>query len=128
MSENVFADRLHFQFCLNYSVKLRRIVYFRNARNDVEVRNVLSLYCCEGVVYNYTKCGVRRDREGWEHCVSIMLVQPDMYNLINQWDQYLEKFSSAQMWDPLWQRQIFYLFGYTFEINSKDSYSLNFIC
>ncbi|XP_026788806.2 MKRN2 opposite strand protein [Pangasianodon hypophthalmus] len=56
-----------------------------------------------GVVYNYTKSGVRRDREGWEHCISIMLVQPDMYNLINQWDQYLEKFSSAQMWDPLWQ-------------------------
>lgn len=70
----------------------------------LEACNMLSLCCCKGVVYNYTKSGVRRDREGWEHCISIMLVQPDMYNLINQWDQYLEKFSSAQMWDPLWQR------------------------
>ncbi|XP_026885145.2 MKRN2 opposite strand protein [Electrophorus electricus] len=56
-----------------------------------------------GVVYNYTKNGVCRDHQGWERCISIPLVQPDMYNLINQWDQYLEKFSSAQMWDPLCQ-------------------------
>ncbi|XP_062842437.1 MKRN2 opposite strand protein [Trichomycterus rosablanca] len=56
-----------------------------------------------GAVYNYTKEGVRRDRQGWERCISIPLVQPDMYNLINQWDQYLEKFSSNQMWDPVWK-------------------------
>ncbi|XP_058229912.1 MKRN2 opposite strand protein [Hemibagrus wyckioides] len=73
-----------------------------------------------GVVYNYTKSGVRRDREGWEHCISIMLVQPDMYNLINQWDQYLEKFSSAQMWDPLWQ-------SFNEENHNCYSYTLMFI-
>ncbi|XP_023655554.2 MKRN2 opposite strand protein [Paramormyrops kingsleyae] len=57
-----------------------------------------------GVVYNYTKTGVRRDEYGWERCISIPLVQPDMYNLINQWDRYLDKFSSAHMWDTQWQR------------------------
>ncbi|XP_028854840.1 MKRN2 opposite strand protein [Denticeps clupeoides] len=56
-----------------------------------------------GVVYNYTKDGVRRDHHGWERCISIPLVKPDMYNLIDQWDQYLEKFSTEQTWDPLWQ-------------------------
>ncbi|XP_067101117.1 MKRN2 opposite strand protein [Osmerus mordax] len=57
-----------------------------------------------GVVYNYTKTGVRKDCQGWEKCLSIPLVQPDMYNLIDQWNQYLDKFSQAPMWDTLWQR------------------------
>lgn len=57
-----------------------------------------------GVVFNYTKTGVRRDYQGWERCICIPLVQPDMYNLLDQWDQYLDKFSNAQMWDPVCQR------------------------
>lgn len=57
-----------------------------------------------GVVYNYTKTGVRKDNLGWDKCISVPLVQPDMYSLINQWDQYLEKFSSTQTWDPQCQR------------------------
>ncbi|KAG5835829.1 hypothetical protein ANANG_G00248160 [Anguilla anguilla] len=58
----------------------------------------------KGVVYNYTKTGVQKDTLGWEKCISVPLVQPDMYSLIDQWDQYLEKFSSAQTWDPQCQR------------------------
>ncbi|MGH0163397.1 UNVERIFIED_CONTAM: hypothetical protein FKN15_074417 [Acipenser sinensis] len=53
-----------------------------------------------GVVYNYNEAGVCRDEHGWEQSVSIPLVQPDMYSLINQWDRYLEQFSSTDMWDP----------------------------
>ncbi|XP_001920208.6 MKRN2 opposite strand protein [Danio rerio] len=56
-----------------------------------------------GVVYNYTCAGVQRETQGWERCICVPLVQPDMFSLISQWDQYLEKFSTAQMWDPLWQ-------------------------
>ncbi|KAG9260359.1 MKRN2 opposite strand protein [Astyanax mexicanus] len=74
----------------------------------------------KGVVFNYTKTGVRRDHQGWERCISIPLVQPDMYNLIDQWDQYLEKFSSAQMWDPLWQ-------SFNEENHNCYSYTLMFI-
>ncbi|MBN3282271.1 MKROS protein, partial [Polyodon spathula] len=54
----------------------------------------------KGVVYNYSEAGVCRDQHGWEQSVSIPLVQPDMYSLINQWDHYLEQFSSTDMWDP----------------------------
>ncbi|XP_071015468.1 MKRN2 opposite strand protein [Oncorhynchus clarkii lewisi] len=57
-----------------------------------------------GVVFNYTKPGVRQDQRGWEMCISIPLIQPDMFNLLNQWDQYLNKFSDAEMWDPAYKR------------------------
>ncbi|XP_078270103.1 MKRN2 opposite strand protein-like [Rhinoraja longicauda] len=53
-----------------------------------------------GVVYNYIETGVQRDGGGWEECISVPLVQPDMYNLINQWDLYLEQFSTADVWLP----------------------------
>ncbi|XP_029990052.1 MKRN2 opposite strand protein-like [Sphaeramia orbicularis] len=58
----------------------------------------------KGVVYNYTRSGVRRDESGWESCVSIPLVRPDMFHLLAQWDQYLERFSDGPMWDPAWHR------------------------
>ncbi|XP_013875519.1 MKRN2 opposite strand protein [Austrofundulus limnaeus] len=57
-----------------------------------------------GVVYNYTQDGVRRDLSGWERCISIPLVRPDMFHLLAQWDQYLERFSDGPMWDPVWYR------------------------
>lgn len=60
--------------------------------------------CSIGVVFNYTKPGVRQDQRGWEMCISIPLIQPDMFNLLNQWDQYLNKFSDAEMWDPAYKR------------------------
>ncbi|KAM3849463.1 MKRN2 opposite strand protein-like, partial [Diretmus argenteus] len=56
----------------------------------------------KGVVYNYTQFGVRRDQSGWESCISVPLVRPDMFNLLAQWDQYLDQFSGAPMWDPAW--------------------------
>ncbi|XP_018600088.1 MKRN2 opposite strand protein [Scleropages formosus] len=73
-----------------------------------------------GVVYNYTKTGVRRDICGWEKCISVPLVQPDMYNLMNQWDRYLDKFSSAHTWDTQWQR-------FDEETHNCYSYTLMFI-
>uniref|UniRef100_A0A3Q0T3W8 MKRN2 opposite strand n=1 Tax=Amphilophus citrinellus TaxID=61819 RepID=A0A3Q0T3W8_AMPCI len=54
------------------------------------------------IVYNYTHDGVRRDQNGWERCVSIPLVRPDMFHLLAQWDQYLDRFSDGPMWDPAW--------------------------
>ncbi|XP_059800068.1 MKRN2 opposite strand protein-like isoform X3 [Hypanus sabinus] len=54
----------------------------------------------QGVVYNYIKTGVQRDGCGWEECISVPLVQSDTYNLINQWDLYLEQFSNADIWIP----------------------------
>ncbi|XP_075951830.1 MKRN2 opposite strand protein-like [Anarhichas minor] len=57
-----------------------------------------------GVVYNYTHGGVGRDQTGWERCVSIPLVRPDMFHLLAQWDQYLDRFSDGPMWDPAWHR------------------------
>uniref|UniRef100_UPI00398EFA72 MKRN2 opposite strand protein-like isoform X2 n=1 Tax=Pristiophorus japonicus TaxID=55135 RepID=UPI00398EFA72 len=53
-----------------------------------------------GVVHNYIETGVQRDDCGWEECVCVSLVQPDMYSLINQWDLYLEQFSTADIWLP----------------------------
>ncbi|CAI5686454.1 MKRN2 opposite strand protein [Oreochromis niloticus] len=58
----------------------------------------------KGVVYNYTRGGVRRDQSGWERSVSVPLVRPDMFHLLAQWDQYLERFSDGPMWDPAWHR------------------------
>lgn len=63
------------------------------------------VYMCVtiGVVYNYTREGVRQDASGWQRCVSVPLVRPDMFHLLAQWDQYLERFSQAPLWDPAWQ-------------------------
>ncbi|XP_069031703.1 MKRN2 opposite strand protein-like [Embiotoca jacksoni] len=58
----------------------------------------------KGLVYNYTRGGVRRDEVGWERCVSVPLVRPDMFHLLAQWDQYLDRFSDGPMWDPAWHR------------------------
>ena len=79
-----------------------RMLCFHNGFWSVFCARALSLLV--GVVFNYTKTGVCRDHQGWERCLSIPLVQPDMYNLIDQWDQYLDKFSTAQMWDTVWKR------------------------
>ncbi|XP_060897581.1 MKRN2 opposite strand protein-like isoform X1 [Labrus mixtus] len=57
-----------------------------------------------GVVYNYTRGGVRREQSGWERCVSVPMVRPDMFHLLAQWDQYLDRFSDGPMWDPAWHR------------------------
>ncbi|XP_006117689.1 MKRN2 opposite strand protein isoform X2 [Pelodiscus sinensis] len=51
-----------------------------------------------GLVYNYNETGVHRVEHGWEQCISILLVQPDMYGLLNQWDKYLEEFSTGEAW------------------------------
>lgn len=59
-----------------------------------------------GVVYNYTHGGVGRDQTGWERCVSIPLVRPDMFHLLAQWDQYLDRFSDGPMWDPAWHSSL----------------------
>ncbi|KAL2091548.1 hypothetical protein ACEWY4_013811 [Coilia grayii] len=74
----------------------------------------------KGVVFNYTKSGVRRDYQGWERCISVPLVQPDMYNLLDQWDPYLEKFSATPMWDPIWQ-------SFNEETHNCYNYTLMFI-
>ncbi|XP_068598216.1 MKRN2 opposite strand protein-like [Brachionichthys hirsutus] len=57
-----------------------------------------------GVVYNYTRAGVGRELTGWERCVSVPLVRPDMFHLLAQWDLYLDRFSEGSMWDPAWHR------------------------
>uniref|UniRef100_A0A8D1C8P0 MKRN2 opposite strand n=1 Tax=Sus scrofa TaxID=9823 RepID=A0A8D1C8P0_PIG len=54
----------------------------------------------KGVVYNYTVHGVQRDKAGWEQSVSIPLLQPGMFGLMDQWDKYLEDFSTAGAWLP----------------------------
>ncbi|XP_072296166.1 MKRN2 opposite strand protein-like [Eucyclogobius newberryi] len=58
----------------------------------------------KGLVYNYTSGGVRRDPEGWEEAVVVPLVRPDMFHLLDRWDQYLERFCQNSSWDPLWTR------------------------
>ncbi|XP_010140726.1 PREDICTED: MKRN2 opposite strand protein [Buceros rhinoceros silvestris] len=52
------------------------------------------------VVYNYSEEGVRREETGWEQCISIPLVQPDMFELLRQWDELLEEFSAGEAWLP----------------------------
>ncbi|KAG7478100.1 hypothetical protein MATL_G00076900 [Megalops atlanticus] len=54
----------------------------------------------EGVVYNYTLTGIRRDESGWEQCISVPLVQPDSDSLKKQWDGELEQFSCLALWGP----------------------------
>ncbi|NWR64479.1 MKROS protein, partial [Bucorvus abyssinicus] len=59
-----------------------------------------SLALFSGVVYNYNEEGVRREETGWEQCISISLVQPDMFGLLQQWDELLEEFSAGEAWLP----------------------------
>ncbi|XP_062441434.1 MKRN2 opposite strand protein [Rhea pennata] len=53
-----------------------------------------------GIVYNYDEEGIHRDETGWEQCISIPLVQPDMFGLLHQWDKLLEEFSAGEAWLP----------------------------
>ncbi|NXT15039.1 MKROS protein, partial [Prunella fulvescens] len=53
-----------------------------------------------GVVYNYDQDGVHRDGSGWEQCISIPLLQPDMWELLQHWDKLLEEFSLEEAWLP----------------------------
>nr|XP_009482410.1 PREDICTED: MKRN2 opposite strand protein [Pelecanus crispus] len=53
-----------------------------------------------GVVYNYNEEGIHRAETGWEQCISIPLVQPDMFGLLQQWDKLLEEFSVGDAWLP----------------------------
>ncbi|XP_026713422.1 MKRN2 opposite strand protein [Athene cunicularia] len=53
-----------------------------------------------GVVYNYNEEGIHRSETGWEQCISIPLVQPDMFGLLQQWDKLLEEFSVGEAWLP----------------------------
>ncbi|XP_053544990.1 MKRN2 opposite strand protein-like [Bombina bombina] len=54
----------------------------------------------QGVVFNYNETGVHRDATGWDQCVSVLLVPPDVHNVRSQWDDYLERFSAADRWLP----------------------------
>ncbi|XP_042736162.1 MKRN2 opposite strand protein [Lagopus leucura] len=54
----------------------------------------------QGVVYNYNEEGIHRDATGWEQCISVPLVQPDMFELLQQWDHLLEEFSMGEEWLP----------------------------
>ncbi|XP_076423762.1 MKRN2 opposite strand protein isoform X4 [Peromyscus maniculatus bairdii] len=53
-----------------------------------------------GVVYNYNAHGIQRDEAGWEQSLSVPLVQPSMFGLMDQWDKYLEDFSASPAWLP----------------------------
>ncbi|XP_029456646.1 MKRN2 opposite strand protein [Rhinatrema bivittatum] len=53
-----------------------------------------------GTVYHYNETGIHKDDLGWEQCVCVPLIQPDMYGLINQWDQHLDEFCAAETWLP----------------------------
>ncbi|XP_076423761.1 MKRN2 opposite strand protein isoform X3 [Peromyscus maniculatus bairdii] len=52
------------------------------------------------VVYNYNAHGIQRDEAGWEQSLSVPLVQPSMFGLMDQWDKYLEDFSASPAWLP----------------------------
>ncbi|KAG8430203.1 hypothetical protein GDO86_018258, partial [Hymenochirus boettgeri] len=52
----------------------------------------------KGVVYSYNQCGVDREAAGWEQSVNIRLGPTDQYELIHQWDRYLEDFTAAEQW------------------------------
>ncbi|XP_015415867.1 PREDICTED: MKRN2 opposite strand protein isoform X2 [Myotis davidii] len=71
-----------------------------------------------GVVYNYTMHGVQRDEAGWEQSVSVPLLQPGMFGLMDQWDKYLEDFSTTEAWLP---------HRYEEEHHNCYSYTLTFI-
>ncbi|XP_054450964.1 MKRN2 opposite strand protein isoform X2 [Pteronotus mesoamericanus] len=71
-----------------------------------------------GVVYNYTMHGVQRDEAGWEQSVSIPLLQPGMFGLMDQWNKYLEDFSTTGAWLP---------HRYEEDCHNCYSYTLTFI-
>ncbi|CAM4733274.1 unnamed protein product [Leuciscus chuanchicus] len=50
----------------------------------------------EGLVYNYTLSGVRRDAGGWERCVCVCVCV--CVRLARSWDAELEKFSALPEW------------------------------
>lgn len=53
-----------------------------------------------GTVYNYSAQGVQRDGVGWEQTVSVPLLPPGSWALLDQWDKYLEDFCTAATWLP----------------------------
>ncbi|XP_009320288.1 PREDICTED: MKRN2 opposite strand protein [Pygoscelis adeliae] len=75
-----------------------RCVSFRgyDGKSDLHVGITNS----NGVVYNYNEEGIHRAETGWEQCISIPLVQPDMFGLLQQWDALLEEFSVGEAWLP----------------------------
>eukprot|EP00062_Callorhinchus_milii_P017614 gi/632970208/ref/XP_007901522.1/ PREDICTED: putative uncharacterized protein C3orf83 homolog [Callorhinchus milii] len=87
----------HHEKC-SFLVKPTKGTFIReyDGRSDLHV----GISNTSGVVYNFTEAGVGRDACGWEECVSVALVQPDMFGLMNQWDRYLEQISQADLWLP----------------------------
>uniref|UniRef100_A0A5F9D858 MKRN2 opposite strand n=1 Tax=Oryctolagus cuniculus TaxID=9986 RepID=A0A5F9D858_RABIT len=71
-----------------------------------------------GVVYNYSMHGVQRDEAGWEQSLAVPLLQPNMFGLMDQWDKYLEDFSTSGAWLP---------HRYDEEQHNCYSYALTFI-
>ncbi|XP_062056064.1 MKRN2 opposite strand protein isoform X1 [Lepus europaeus] len=71
-----------------------------------------------GVVYNYSLHGVQRDEAGWEQSLAVPLLQPNMFGLMDQWDKYLEDFSTSGAWLP---------HRYDEEQHNCYSYALTFI-
>ncbi|XP_048212252.1 MKRN2 opposite strand protein [Perognathus longimembris pacificus] len=67
-----------------------------DGRSDLHV----GITSTEGVVYHYTALGVRRDPAGWEQSLSVPLLQPGLFALMDQWDKYLEDFSATGAWLP----------------------------
>ncbi|NWI93965.1 MKROS protein, partial [Pitta sordida] len=54
----------------------------------------------QGVVYSYDQAGVHRDGSGWEQCLSIPLLQPAVWELLQHWDNLLQEFSQGEAWLP----------------------------
>ncbi|XP_028913207.1 MKRN2 opposite strand protein isoform X2 [Ornithorhynchus anatinus] len=65
-----------------------------NGSSDLHV----GITSTNGIVYNYNEKGVCRDGTGWEQSVSVPLVQPDLYGLLDRWNGYLEEFSATDDW------------------------------
>ncbi|XP_043108014.1 MKRN2 opposite strand, tandem duplicate 1 [Puntigrus tetrazona] len=64
--------------------------------HDTEIH--VGLSDSEGLVYNYTLSGVRRDESGWERCVCIQLCPAWRQQLRASWDRELERFSALPLW------------------------------
>ncbi|XP_067287833.1 MKRN2 opposite strand, tandem duplicate 1 [Pseudorasbora parva] len=64
--------------------------------SDTEIH--VGLSNSEGLVYNYTLSGIRRDAQGWENCVCIPLAPPERRELRELWDTELERFSVLPEW------------------------------
>ncbi|XP_054831758.1 MKRN2 opposite strand protein isoform X2 [Eublepharis macularius] len=65
-----------------------------------------------------SETGINIGEHGWEQCINIPLVQPDMYDLLQQWDTYLEQFSAAEVWLP---------YRYEEHVHNCYTYALTFI-